>query len=207
MVEEQQAVPVAQEQEAALATAFYLLDTLAGEGLSQTCEDGRTIEADDTVHALCSAFYMEPEVGWYRDLAAELAPVSLPCKSGGGAEASAPDGWTLEQGRPAATAPYACHVLGGRLDETAGEWVMAVVSTPLTAPFTHWWPLPGATIAPTAAQTREAELLAALEPFAEACNISSADDSESLYDTLAAEKLTWRDLRRARAALNARAGA
>jgi len=44
-----------------------------------------------------------------------------------------------------------------------------------------------------------AELLAALEPFAAACNISTADDSESLYDTLAAEKLTWRDLRRARA--------
>ncbi|PTQ64473.1 hypothetical protein C8J45_103323 [Sphingomonas sp. PP-CE-3G-477] len=82
---EQQAVPVAQEQESALATAFYLLDTLAGEGLSQTCDDGRTIEADDTVHALCSAFYMEPDVGWYRDLAAELAPASLPCKSGEGA--------------------------------------------------------------------------------------------------------------------------
>jgi len=81
---EQQAVPVAQEQESALATAFYLLDALAGEGLSQTCEDGRTIEADDTVHALCSAFYMEPDVGWYRDLAAELA--SLPCKSGEGAD-------------------------------------------------------------------------------------------------------------------------
>lgn len=83
---EQQAVPVAQEQEAALATAFYLLDTLAGEGLSQACDDGRTIEADDTVYALCSAFYMEPNIGWYRDLAAELAPVPLPCKSGEGAE-------------------------------------------------------------------------------------------------------------------------
>lgn len=80
---EQQAVPVAQERESALATAFCLLDALAGEGLSQTCEDGRTIEADDTVHALCSAFYMEPDVGWYRTLAAELAP--LPCKSGEGA--------------------------------------------------------------------------------------------------------------------------
>lgn len=66
-----------------------------------------------------------------------------------------PDGWTLEQGRPAATAPYACHVLGGRLDETAGEWVMAVVSTPLVTPFTHWWPLPGATIARDTSRKRD----------------------------------------------------
>jgi hypothetical protein len=44
-------------------------------------------------------------------------------------------------------------------------------------------------------------LVEALEPFAAACNITTAEDSESLYDSLAAEKLTWRDLRRARAAL------
>jgi hypothetical protein len=44
-------------------------------------------------------------------------------------------------------------------------------------------------------------LVEALEPFAAACNITTAEDCESLYDSLAAEKLTWRDLRRARAAL------
>ncbi|PTQ64866.1 hypothetical protein C8J45_102222 [Sphingomonas sp. PP-CE-3G-477] len=82
---EQQAVPVAQEQESALATAFCLLDTFAGEGLGHTYGNGQQIDADTTVHALCSAFYMEPNVGWYRDLAAELAPASLPCKSGEGA--------------------------------------------------------------------------------------------------------------------------
>ncbi len=67
---DQQAVTVA------LQTAFYLLDTLAGEGLSQTCPDGRTIEADETVQALCSASYMEPTDDWHSDLAARLASVS-----------------------------------------------------------------------------------------------------------------------------------
>lgn len=45
----------------------------------------------------------------------------------------------------------------------------------------------------------------ALKPFADACNFTTADDSESLYDTLAAEKLTWRDLRNARAVLGDKA--
>lgn len=277
----QQAAPVAQEQEAALATAFYLLDALAGEGLSQTCDDGRTIEADDTLFALCSAFYMEPDVGWYRDLAAQLAP--LPCKSGEGAVSHYPEtysGLSLSdldtpphpddvavdrfadrmkaklaaaraKGRGGWDDPEQCtvphlqqllheHLVKGDPVDVANFCMMLNHYGASTIPEAGLYPdntytpygrrsvadlaqllgIDGtrptvvsvvnaaySALAPDATQTREAELLAALEPFAEACNISSADDSESLYDTLAAEKLTWRDLRRARAAFNARGGA
>jgi len=39
------------------------------------------------------------------------------------------------------TAPHACHVLACRLlDE--GEWLMRVVMSPPSKPFTHWMPLP-----------------------------------------------------------------
>ncbi len=55
----------------------------------------------------------------------------------------------VEGGRPAGTEPAACCVLAGRFDESVGEWVMAVVSTPLMQPFTTWWPLPGALTAET----------------------------------------------------------
>ncbi len=68
-----------------------------------------------------------------------------------------------------------------------------------------WIADPGFTLAATPTPPTLSEdlrvLVEALEPFAAACNITTAEDSESLYDSLAAEKLTWRDLRRARAAL------
>jgi hypothetical protein len=34
--------------------------------------------------------------------------------------------------------PWACHVLGASFDEAVGEWVMAVVASPPSQPFTHW---------------------------------------------------------------------
>lgn len=47
------------------------------------------------------------------------------------------DDWqTLE------TAPVACHVLATRFDEAVGEWVVAVVLSPPSQPFTHWKMLP-----------------------------------------------------------------
>lgn len=58
-----------------------------------------------------------------------------------------PAGFRIEDGRPISEAPYDCHVLAGRLDHDAGEWIMAVVSSPPIYPFTHWWPLPGMTAA------------------------------------------------------------
>ncbi|WP_192258605.1 hypothetical protein [Mesorhizobium caraganae] len=55
------------------------------------------------------------------------------------AEPGAAEGWeTIE------TAPFACHVLATRFDEDCGEWVIAVVLSPPSAPFTHWRMLPAA---------------------------------------------------------------
>jgi hypothetical protein len=45
-------------------------------------------------------------------------------------------------GQPAEKAPVAVSVLAGRFDNDGGEWIFGVVNTPLTYPFTHWWPLP-----------------------------------------------------------------
>ncbi|WP_133020338.1 hypothetical protein [Sphingomonas sp. PP-CE-1A-559] len=179
---EQQAAPVAQEQESALATAFYLLDALAGEGLSQTCDDGRTIEADDTVHALCSAFYMEPDVGWYRDLAAELAPVPLPCKSGEGAGEDKgnhdclakrrpgepmfillgrdPDAWQIVRAWAArrlnAGGDPEHSMQGMKTANAMREYAADPANRPASAPDASAYPRLDAT------QTREAELVAAL---------------------------------------------
>lgn len=57
-------------------------------------------------------------------------------------------GWQIEDGKPISEAPYACHVLAGRLNEDTGDWIMAVVASPPIRPFTHWWPLPGQLAAP-----------------------------------------------------------
>ncbi len=176
---EQQAVPVAQEQESALATAFYLLDALAGEGLSQTCDDGRTIEADDTVHALCSAFYMEPDVGWYRDLAAELAP--LPCKSGEGA------------GEDARITTY----------EQMGEICRDHLGYPSILEALE--DLERFKAVPDATQTREAELVAALEDVVRHAESRIKDGIEM---RASAWRIGLEEIARdARAALNARGGA
>ena len=42
------------------------------------------------------------------------------------------------------TAPPAMFVLATRFDHDAGVWVMAVVFSPPSYPFTHWQPLPAA---------------------------------------------------------------
>jgi len=49
-------------------------------------------------------------------------------------------------------------------------------------------------------EERARDLLAALQPFAEACTISTASDDQDIDDSLAAAKITWGHLRRARAA-------
>ena len=54
-------------------------------------------------------------------------------------------------------APAACHVLAARFDHDGGEWMLAVVSSPPSKPFTHWRMLdtPSApTAQPPAAETR-----------------------------------------------------
>jgi hypothetical protein len=38
--------------------------------------------------------------------------------------------------------PAACHVLAARFDDDAGEWVVGVVMSPPSKPFTHWRMLP-----------------------------------------------------------------
>jgi hypothetical protein len=80
---------------------------------------------------------------------------------------SASAGYTIEQGRPAATAPYACSVLAGRFVEDVGDWDMAVVSTPLVKPFTHWWPLPSSEPVPATNQAKEADITALQERIAD----------------------------------------
>jgi hypothetical protein len=45
------------------------------------------------------------------------------------------------------------------------------------------------------------ELVEALEPFADACTISNAADHEDIDDTIAATKITWADLRKAKRTL------
>lgn len=44
--------------------------------------------------------------------------------------------------QPIETAPPAMHVLATRFDDTWGEWIIAVVLSPPSHPFTHWMPLP-----------------------------------------------------------------
>lgn len=51
-------------------------------------------------------------------------------------------------------------------------------------------------------QEQKRKLEEALKPFAKACNISTAEDSDCIDDTLAATKISWGDLRRARALLS-----
>lgn len=41
-----------------------------------------------------------------------------------------------------ATAPHAMHVIATRFDPASGDWVLAVVLSPPSHPFTHWMPLP-----------------------------------------------------------------
>lgn len=43
---------------------------------------------------------------------------------------------------PIAEAPHACHVLACRLDDSHGEYIMAIVASPPTKPFTHFMMLP-----------------------------------------------------------------
>jgi len=71
------------------------------------------------------------------------------------------------EGRAADTAPYACSVLAGRFVDDVGEWEFAVVNTPLTKPFTHWWPLPdlAADLAQPAPPTEATEARALLQSF------------------------------------------
>ena len=38
--------------------------------------------------------------------------------------------------------PSACHVLACRFNADCGEWIYGVVASPISAPFTHWMPLP-----------------------------------------------------------------
>lgn len=47
-----------------------------------------------------------------------------------------------EAWRPTESSPHATTVLACRFDDAAGEWVHAVVLSPLTYPFTHWRHLP-----------------------------------------------------------------
>ena len=56
----------------ALAKAFCLLDSFAGDGLGHVYGNGQTIDADDTVLELCAAFDRDPEPGWWRALAADI---------------------------------------------------------------------------------------------------------------------------------------
>lgn len=51
------------------------------------------------------------------------------------------------------------------------------------------------------AETQLAEARAVIEPFSEACTISNCDDDETIEDRIAAEKITFGHLRRARAFL------
>lgn len=48
----------------------------------------------------------------------------------------------MSEWQPIETAPRAMHVLATRFDDGNGEWVMAVVLSPPSRPFTHWQPLP-----------------------------------------------------------------
>lgn len=49
--------------------------------------------------------------------------------------------------------------------------------------------------------TDNTALIEAMEPFANACTIGTAEDAENIDDTIAATRITWGDLRRARTAL------
>lgn len=92
------------------------------------------------------------------DLLAALE-LQSPSPGGEGPAAAMPDQHL--GGLPADTAPAACHVLAGRFDGDVGDWVFAVVSTPLCTPFTHWWPLPdlAATLTPShSGETGEVEV-------------------------------------------------
>ncbi|WP_125998169.1 hypothetical protein [Sphingobium yanoikuyae] len=57
----------------ALSKALSLLDTFAGDGIGHTFGNGQTIDADDTVIELAAAFGIEPEPGWWRIVAGEVA--------------------------------------------------------------------------------------------------------------------------------------
>lgn len=57
----------------ALSKALSLLDTFAGDGIGHTFGNGQTIDADDTVLELVAAFGIEPEPGWWRIVAGEVA--------------------------------------------------------------------------------------------------------------------------------------
>lgn len=62
----------------ALARAFCLLDTLAGEGIGHTYGNGQTIMADDAVNEIAEAFDFECEPGWWRTLPETLLAFTEP---------------------------------------------------------------------------------------------------------------------------------
>lgn len=75
---------MSEERTDALAKAFCLLDSFAGDGLGHVYGNGQTIDADDTVLELCAAFDCDPEPGWWRSLADELAsPPAKPAPADG----------------------------------------------------------------------------------------------------------------------------
>jgi hypothetical protein len=50
--------------------------------------------------------------------------------------------WNEDHWEKISSAPHACHVLACYLDHQYGVWVMEVVMSPPTEPYTHWQWLP-----------------------------------------------------------------
>lgn len=66
-----------QRRNDALATAFALLDSFAGDGLANVFGNGQELDAAEVCVELTAAFGMEAEPGWERRVAAILAALPL----------------------------------------------------------------------------------------------------------------------------------
>ncbi len=118
--------PVGSALPLALCDGYYWLSRVP-DGLMVIGEDGKghVQRVSGTVHPNEDAAKAAAQAHYESRILSAIAPQAVK------------DGWQTVD-----TAPHACHVLATRFDQDCGEWVIGVVMSPPSQPFTHWRMLP-----------------------------------------------------------------